>query len=316
MPGHAYNPDKSIPSLSGKVVLVTGANAGIGKQTALDLSKHSPSQVWVAARNVQSGNEAVAEIKTFASPQTSVVFLDLDLASFASVRQAAKRVIAESNRLDILVLNAGMMGGEPGVTEDGYEKQFATNHMGHALLLKLLTPLLLKASQERIGVKARVVILSSAAHKSGVIPKNGIDFATINTAQEKFMGITKYAQSKLANAVYASVVAKRYPEITIVAINPGEVKTGLFSKGSASGGWVIKLLNWIVAPMLWVPVDEGAKNSLWAATSEEAESGRFYDPIGKTGGESEIVRKGKLGEELWEWTERELGRHEAEVAQP
>jgi len=310
MGGYSYNPDKAISSLAGKVVLVTGANAGIGKQTALDLSKHSPTQVWVAARNAQSGMEAVEQIKAAASPETSVQFVELDLSSFASVKSAAKKVAAESDRMDILALNAGMMGGDAGVTEDGYERQFATNHMGHALLLKLLTPLLLKASKERIGAQARVVILSSAAHKTGPLPRNGIDFETIKTSQGNIMGITKYAQSKLANAVYATAVAKRYPEITTVAINPGEVKTGLFAKGSVSGGWVIKLLNWVVAPMLWLPVEEGAKNSLWAATSAEAESGRFYDPVGKKDCESDTVRQGKLGEQLWAWTENELKGHE------
>lgn len=122
-----YNPARDIPSLSGKVILITGANSGIGKQTATELSKHNPAQVWVGARNVQAGNDAVSEIKAVASPGTIVKFLQMDLASLSSVKTAARTFTEEAERLDVLMLNAGMMGGQPGVTEDGYERQFGTN---------------------------------------------------------------------------------------------------------------------------------------------------------------------------------------------
>ncbi|KAF2680819.1 NAD(P)-binding protein [Lentithecium fluviatile CBS 122367] len=310
MGGYSFDAAENIPSLAGKVILVTGANAGIGKQTALELAKHTPSQVWIGARNVHSGNQAVSEIQAVASPETSVKLLEMDLKSFASVKRAAKQVMVESNRLDILILNAGMMGGHPGVTEDGYENAFGTNHMGHALLLKLLTPLLLNASSKRVGADARVVILSSAGHKSGVLPKDGIEFSTLKSDQLHLSGVSKYCQSKLANAIYAAAVAHRYPEFTTTSINPGEVKTALFSKGIEGGGWVIRFLNWFVVPFVGGTVEEGAKNSLWAATAQEVENGAFYDPVGKRGGESDAVKDGKLGERLWEWTEKELRGHD------
>lgn len=310
MPRYAFNPSTQIPSLAGKVALVTGANVGIGKQTALDLSKHHPAQVWVAARNVQSGNEAVAEIKAIASPGTSVKLLEMDLGSFSSVQAAARIVAAESNRLDILVLNAGMMGGHPGVTKEGYERNFGVNHMGHALLLKLLTPLLLGASENRIGLEPRVVILSSAGHRSSVIPHGGIDFSTLSTSQANYSGVARYCQSKLANAVFPAPVAKRHPEFTTVSVNPGEVNTELFSKGASGGGWLQQVLRWVVAPLVGGSVEDGAKNSLWAATAKGVKSGSYYDPVGKAGGESGLVKNGKLGEELWEWTQKELKGYE------
>ncbi|KAF2250326.1 NAD(P)-binding protein [Trematosphaeria pertusa] len=310
MRSHAFNPIKDIPSLAGKVILITGGNAGLGKQNALDLSKHSPAQLWIAARNIQSGNDAVAEIKTVASPQTAVKLLEMDLTSFASIKNAARKFSAEVGRLDILLLNAGIMGGVARVTKEGYENVFGTNHMGHALLLKLLTPLLLKAAEQPIGIEPRVVILSSRGHKSYPLPPSGIELATIKSPQSNLSGVSKYCQSKLANAVYAAPVAKRYPQFTTVAIYPGDANTGLFSKGSHGGGWMITLLAWVVAPLVAMPVKEVAKNSEWAATAEGVESGAYYDPVGKKEGESQLVRDGKLGEQLWEWTQKELKGHE------
>jgi retinol dehydrogenase 12 len=149
-------------------------------------------------------------------------------------------------------------------------------------------------------------MLSSDGHKASQLPKNKIDFATMKSAQLQYNGITKYCQSKLADAVYAAPIAKRHPQFTTVAINPGEVSTGLFNKGTDGGGWVVWLLAKVVAPLLTKPVEEGCKNSLWSATSKDAKNGKYYDPVGKPGQESQVVKDGKLGEELWEWTQREL----------
>ncbi|KAF2870157.1 short-chain dehydrogenase/reductase [Massariosphaeria phaeospora] len=310
MRGPSFNPSKDIPSLAGKVILVTGANTGIGKQTALDLSKHSPAQVWIAARNTTTGNQAVSDIRAVASPQTTVKFLQMDLQSLRSVKSAARTVIQEANRLDILILNAGIMGGEPGVTPDGYEKQFGTNHMGHALLFKLLVPLLDIAAKHRIGAEPRVLSLSSAGHDTSQLPSGGIALSTVKTAQPSLSGITKYCQSKLANAVYPGAAAKRFPQFTIVAVNPGEVKTGLFSTGSEGGGLIVRILAVYIKWLGGGSVEDGAKNSLWCATQEGVQNGAFYYPVGLPGKESQLVKDGELGERLWKWTEQELKGHE------
>jgi retinol dehydrogenase-12 len=304
MKGPSFNAAKDIPSLAGKVILVTGANAGIGKETARVLAQHSPATLWVGARNVTSGNQAVSEIQDLASAKTLVKLLEMDLTSFASVKRAADRVKASSDRLDVLILNAGMMGGEPTTTPGGYEKNFGTNHMGHALLLKLLTPLLQNAVDKPIGTEPRIVILSSRGHTSGQLPKGGIDFSTIKTAQPHLSGVSRYVQSKLANAVYASAFAKRFPQFTTVAINPGDIKTDLFSKGTQGGGWLLSFLNSVVVPIIGGTVEDGARNSVWCATARGVENGAYYDPVGKRGGESVLVKEGKLGEELWEFTEK------------
>ena len=108
---YAFNPATNIPSLASKVILITGANTGIGKQVALDLSKHEPAQIWIAARSPSSGQAAVDEIK-IASPSVDVRFVELDLTSFDSIKKAARKVLQTAQRLDILNLNAGIMGGE------------------------------------------------------------------------------------------------------------------------------------------------------------------------------------------------------------
>jgi retinol dehydrogenase-12 len=105
---HAFDPSVNIPSLDGKVILITGANSGIGKQTAIELTKHDPAQIWIAARNEQSGLEAVQDVKK-ARPSVDVRFVQLDLTSFESIKAVARIVLAEVAKLDILMLNAGIV---------------------------------------------------------------------------------------------------------------------------------------------------------------------------------------------------------------
>jgi retinol dehydrogenase-12 len=191
------------------------------------------------------------------------------------------------------------MGGPPSLTPSGYEVTFGTNHVGHALLLKLLFPLLLSTPSPR------VIFTSSRGHKH-VLPAGGIAFDSLKTAQKDIKAISKYTSSKLANIVYARQVAKRYPQITCVAIHPEDVATQLFSKGAVGGGPEIEYLAREVAPKVGVSVEEGSKNGLWAATAEGVESGRYYEPVGVLGMGSELSRDEGLEIRLWEWTEREL----------
>jgi retinol dehydrogenase-12 len=112
---NAFEPQASIPSLAGKVILMTGGNIGLGKVSALALCTHNPAQLWITARNPSTGETAVSEIQALAPKTVSVKLLELDLTSFASIKSAAKRFKREvGERLDVLMLNAGIMGGEPG----------------------------------------------------------------------------------------------------------------------------------------------------------------------------------------------------------
>ncbi|KAH6644719.1 hypothetical protein C7974DRAFT_440260 [Boeremia exigua] len=303
---HAFNPSVDIPSLSGKIILITGANSGIGKQTALELAMHNPAQIWVAARTVSSAQEAVRDIQA-ARPTVDVRFVQIDLASFASIKAAANTLLAAVAKLDILMLNAGIMGGTPGVTSKGYEVAFGTNHVGHALLFDMLTPLLFKAAEASL-TKPRVVSVSSRGH-AYKLPPGGIAFSTLKSAQLELSGVTRYTQSKLANVIYAREIAERYPSFLSVAIHPGDVRTQLFTKGAQGGGPEIEYLAREVAPRLGVSLEEGVKSGLWAITADGVQSGRYYEPVGILGKGSELSKDKELGERLWAWTQEALQGH-------
>ncbi|KAF1953730.1 hypothetical protein CC80DRAFT_527125 [Byssothecium circinans] len=181
-----FDSARDIPSLTGRVILLSGANTGIGKQTALELAKHDPAQVWVGERNLQTGRQALSDIQAVASPKTAVELLELDLTSLMSVKAAARKLVAQSDRLDILVLN------EWGPWET--------------------------AKRPVKGTEPHALRLSSDSYKTSVVPKTGIDFDTLKTERSQYSGITKYCQSKLANTVYAAPIVKLYPQFTTLAI--------------------------------------------------------------------------------------------------
>lgn len=297
--GIAFNPARNIPSLVGKVILITGGNLGLGKQTALDLAKHNPSELWIAARSADTGNAAVEEIKK-AAPEVQVHFLRLDLSSFESVKEAARSFLSSVSRLDLFYMNAGIMGGPHVMTEDGYERQFGTNHMGHALLFKLLKPLMLKTASMP-GADVRTVTLSSAGHRFG---KKKLIFESMKGNAEDLSPTDKYCHSKLANLVYARAMAKYIPQITSVSVYPGDIQTGLFS--SNGGSWLITFLRTVVLPLTSVSVEEGAKNQLWAGTAKYVKNGEYYEPIGVAGKGSRQAYNDELARKLWDWTEKEL----------
>ncbi|KAM5342166.1 hypothetical protein ACJ41O_015197 [Fusarium nematophilum] len=294
-----FSPEKDIPSLHGKVILVTGGNMGLGKQAILDFARHNPRQIWLASRSLQKAEAAVAEIK-HQVPDAPIKLLEIDLASFESVQKAASIFLAESDRLDILMLNAGIMFTPPGLTKDGYEMQFGTNHMGHALLTKLLLPVLEKTA--RADADVRVVCLASHAHV--FLRKGGFSFDTLQTNGESIGPLQCYYQSKLANVLWTRQLAKRYPQFTVSAIHPGLVRTELVSKATGIS-WGLRL---IFKFILLSSVEEGVKNQLWGSVSKDVKSGEYYEPIGRGGLATEDGMDDELAEQLWGWTEKELER--------
>ncbi|RFN46026.1 alcohol dehydrogenase bli-4 [Fusarium flagelliforme] len=288
---YSFDPSKDIPSLTGKVILITGANTGLGKATAIELAKHSPAHIYITARDQTKGSIALGEVKGTASEGTRISLLELDLSSFESIKAAAKAFLENEERLDVLLLNAGIMGAPPVLTKDGYEMHMGTNHLGHALLLKLLSPVLDKT------FGARAVHLTSAGFRH--VSSTGIEFSTLRSATSQTPLPLRYAQSKLACLLYAREAAKQYTFVNI-AINPGEVKTELFSR--EAGDEMMKHLQENVVPKMTGPIEEGVKNHLWAATAE-VENGEFYEPVGVK--ESVEIDEG-MAKKLWEWTQEEL----------
>lgn len=303
-----FNPSTDIQDLSDKVIIVTGGNNGLGKESVLQLAKHNPAKIYMGSRSEKKAAEAIEDIKK-AVPGANIIFLELDLASFASIKKAATTFLAENTRLDILMNNAGIMATPPGLTTDGYEIQFGTNHMGHALFTKLLLPLLQKTAAEP-GSDVRIVNLSSMGHIGA--PSGGLVLADDKTDMRNFSTWTRYGQSKLANVLFTKGLAKRYPEIKSVAIHPGGVNTGLSAPLEKSMGFVGSVIG-PLAKLVVDSVEKGALGQLWAATAKGEtgpDSGSFYYPVAKLHIGNKYIRDEKLADTLWDWTERELKSHE------
>jgi NAD(P)-dependent dehydrogenase (short-subunit alcohol dehydrogenase family) len=180
-----------LPDLTGKTVLITGGNSGIGKATAVLLAG-AGADVIITSRNRERGDLAAEEITTAACGTGSVAVGDLDLADLDSVRDFAKQLLADRPRLDVLVLNAGMTSGQRKVTKDGFEMLFQVNHLGHFLLTNLLLDRL------RASTPSRVVVVASVAH-ANVGP---FDFDDIHSEGE-YRALQVYGRSKLANVLFA-----------------------------------------------------------------------------------------------------------------
>lgn len=301
---HNFEPDKHIPDLAGKVILVTGGNSGCGKETVLRLAKHNPGQLYLAARSQAKFDDAMKDVSA-AAPNSNVKFLELNLSSLASVKKAADQVIAESDRLDILINNAGIMAHPHGLTDDGYEIQFGTNHMGHALLTRLLLPLMQRTASQT-GSDVRIVNVSSAAHLFAMGP--GIHFDKLKTSAADTSTSALYGQSKLANVLHARELARRYPQILSTSIHPGRVETNLTNvmfDGNGFNGRFQKVFDSLAGQLT---VQQGALTQLFAATWKRADvkNGAYYAPVGKENAGSKNSRNEELAKKLWEWTEKEL----------
>ncbi|KAF2873147.1 oxidoreductase-like protein [Massariosphaeria phaeospora] len=304
-----FNPAKDIPSLAGKVVLVTGGNAGLGKQTIAYLAQHSPARIYLAARTASKAASAIAEIKT-ATPSAVIEHLPLDLSDFASIAAAASTFTTREQRLDILVNNAGIMATPYSLTKQGHEIQFGTNHVGHALLTKLLLPTLQHTAAQP-GADVRIVNVTSAALY--MAPSGGIIWD--QPALEQHATWRRYGQSKLANVLFARECARRYPAITSVSIHPGVIFTDLYTSVKQNALMKLAVSGYTyLAPYLpghYKDTIEGALNQTWAATApkDALKNGEYYVPVGKGGGGSAVSKDMELAKKLWEWTEEELKKH-------
>jgi NAD(P)-dependent dehydrogenase (short-subunit alcohol dehydrogenase family) len=232
-----------------------------------------------------------------------VHFIEADLASLASVKAASENFLSQCDQLDLLICNAGIMSVPPNLTKDGYEVQFGTNHLGHALLIQKLLPLLLHDA-DKLHEDKRIVILTSSAYRGH--PCGGILFDKLKTTQDSGPlgpGV-RYGQSKLANILYASEIARRYPDITSVSVHPGIIKTNLID----GMGPAMRIL--VKATMTRLEPEEGAYNTLWASFTKRSviSNGAMYEPVGVQTELNKTAMDAALAKKLWEWTERELRR--------
>jgi retinol dehydrogenase-12 len=267
-----------------RTVVVTGANTGIGKATALALARQG-WRVYVASRSRDKGQEAVASIKA-AAGSDSVFFLALDLADLSSVRSGAEAFLARGEPLHVLVNNAGVAGVR-GLTKQGFELMFGVNHLGHFLLTQLLLDRLTSSAP------ARVVTVASDAHYQA----RGIDWEAVRRPTRGITGLGEYAVSKLANVLFSQELARRTAGtgVTTYALHPGVVASDIWRR-----------VPWPVRPLMtrrMLSVDQGAATSLYCATSPEVAeaSGLFYDKCAERA--PSPVATPELAGELWQRSE-------------
>ena len=248
--------------MKNKNILITGANSGLGLATAKALAK-TEATIVMMVRNLQKGQQALEEVKN-ESGNNNIHLQVMDLASLASIQNAANEILNNYNRIDILINNAGLITLNKKTTIDGFEEQFAVNHLGHFLLSSLLINKMVQTAQQY--KEARILFLSSGAHKR----TKGIDFNDLNWEKRKYNGITAYADTKLANILTAKALANKYGKSGIFAhaIAPGAVNTNIFKNDSITGFkqfLVTSLFN-----LFGVNPETGAATTVFLATSSEA----------------------------------------------
>lgn len=254
-----------IPDQTGRVAIITGANTGLGLETARALAA-AGAQVVLAVRDLDKGAAAVEEIgKT--TPAGNLALQRLDLSSLSDIRSAAEQLGDQYPQIDLLINNAGVMYPPKGNTADGFELQFGTNHLGHFAL----TALLLENLTTVRG--SRVVTVSSNGHKF----RAAIHFDDLQWERD-YSRVGAYAQSKLANLLFTYELQRRLAGTNTAALaaHPGGSNTELARNSPL---WVRAVFN-VVAPLLTQGADMGALPTLRAATDPAALGGQYYGPDG------------------------------------
>jgi NAD(P)-dependent dehydrogenase (short-subunit alcohol dehydrogenase family) len=259
-----------VPDQHGRTAVVTGANSGIGFEAARVLAERGAAVV-LACRDLDRAAAAAARIAATA-PQAQVSTLRLDLASLASVRTAAGQLRAAHPRLDLLINNAGLMMPPYGRTEDGFELQLGTNHLGHFALTGLVLDLLLPVPG------SRVVTVSSGGHRRG-----DMDFADLQS-ERGYHRVAAYGRSKLANLMFTYELQRRLAaagaQTIAVAAHPGGARTDLMRHSP----WIRAALHPAFKPITsWLvqEADMGALPTLRAAVDPAVRGGEYYGPGGR-----------------------------------
>lgn len=260
-------------------ILVTGSTDGIGLQTARDLAGlgHEVVLHGRSEEKVARARDAIARTV----PEADLLAVHADLADLGAVAHMAHDLAARLPRLDVLINNAGVYLSERKTSRDGFEMTLAVNHLAHFLLTNLLLPLLKKSAAPR------VVTVSSIAHTSG-----RIDFDDIN-CERGYNGYHAYANSKLANALFAYELARREPWLTSNSLHPGVIGTKLLHAGFSMQG---------------ASVESGARTSVYLATSAEVAkvSGKYFIDC-SVAAPSAQAHDAQLAQRLWAWSEQAVG---------
>ena len=273
-----------------KIALITGANIGIGRITAIELARQG-YKLFLACRSPERTQPVIDEIKEITGKIDSVTFLHLELSDLVSVKKCADAFLSYNLPLHLLINNAGLAGAK-GITSQGFELAFGVNHLGHFLLTKLLIERL-KASEP-----ARVVTVASRAHR---LATNGISWQTLQLPTRSFTGTQEYAQSKLANILFSSQLSKNLINtgVTTYSLHPGVVDTEVWRK-------VPQFLRPILRLRKMLTPEQGAQTTLFCALNAPShETGLYYDlsqikvPTSHALDETQAI---KLWEHSMQWT--------------
>jgi NAD(P)-dependent dehydrogenase (short-subunit alcohol dehydrogenase family) len=273
MPGATPWTANDMPDLAGQTIIVTGGNSGIGYEAALQFARHNANTI-LACRNLDKANSAAKQIAA-SYPSAKVEVMELDLSSLASIRRFADAFHQSHRKLRALVNNAGVMALPYRKTEDGFEMQFGTNHLGHFALTGLLLDTILATPD------GRVVNVASGAHRIGRIRFDDLDW------KRGYYKWFAYGQSKLANLLFTLELQRRADaagtKLLAVACHPGYAATNLQSAGPRMTGasamesfW--SMMNRIVAQSAAM----GALPTLYAATAAGVRGNDYIGPVGLT----------------------------------
>jgi len=284
------------PNLTGKYIIITGANAGIGKVTAIELAKLG-AYVIIACRDPQRAEDALQDIKK-ESKSSMIEFLQLDLSDLSSIRKFSEEYHKKFKQLDILLNNAGIMGCPYTKTKDSFEMQIGTNHLGHFLLTNLLLYLLKKTPN------SRVVTVASGLERDGTI-----DLEDLHWERRPYDPFKSYCQSKSANISFAEELYRRYGNagISSVSLHPGVIVTEL-SKHYINHP-VKKMLFYFLSPILHLVTKNiwyGTQTSLYCCVTPDLRHGHFSDcapkkPKGRDSCDPEVAQK------LWDLSAKLVG---------
>ncbi|XP_067861837.1 retinol dehydrogenase 12-like [Heptranchias perlo] len=277
--------------LDGKTVLITGANTGIGKETAKDLGKRG-AHIIIGCRDTEKGDAAAKEIIE-ESGNPNIVVKKLDLADTKSIREFAAQINNEEKQINILINNAGVMMCPYSKTVDGFEMQLGVNHLGHFLVTYLLIDLIKRSSP------ARIINVSSTAHKVGTI-----NFEDLNS-EKSYNSMKAYAQSKLANILFTSELARKLEGTDVLAfsLHPGVVRTELSRHLSAAARFGMAMMR----PFTKSPTS-GAQTTVYCAVAQglEWETGQYFSDCSRADC-SHAATNDEAAKKLWDVSCQMLG---------
>lgn len=283
--------DKDDIRIDDKVIVVTGCNTGIGKETVLELAKRG-AKVYMACRNSQKCEVARLEIIQ-KSGNKNVLNRELDVSSLESVRKFVDKFLKEESRLDILINNAGVMAMPRTVSVDGFEMQFATNHLGHFLLTNLLLDTLVASAPSKI------INVSSRGHAWGKINRDDVQ------GLHGYSSWGAYTQSKLANVLFTRELAKRLDgtEVTANAVHPGTVSTELSRHMTC-----LALVATMPLRLFFKTAKAGAQTTLAIALDPDYNSvtGKYFSDC-KIRKESQAAQDDETADWLWRTSEKLVG---------